>query len=322
MQDLIDGLRAKGEVTGEDVLSLRRAVFSDDAVSRAEAEALFALNDAAPQRCPEWDAFFVEALTDIVVRQQSPAGYVDQAQADWLTGLIGCDGACREIELELLIRILETAELVPADLTAFTLACIRDAALASGPRIGAADVARLRRALYAAAGDGNIAITRAEAEVLFDLNDACRGADNDPAWTPLFAKAIAASIMMVSGYAPLAREEAARRTAWLEAPAPGLGETLGRIFDLEAGWRAKREFRKAVVEVWTGRTAERLWDQRQDAVETASRAAEAVSAEEAAWLAGRIGRDGAFDPAERAVIDFLRRESPSLDPALQPLLDA
>ena len=60
----------------------------------------------------------------------------------------------------------------------------------------------LRRMLYAFGGDGNVAVTRAEAEVLFDINDATADAEPNPAWTDLFVKAIANVVMAASGQQP------------------------------------------------------------------------------------------------------------------------
>jgi hypothetical protein len=48
---------------------------------------------------------------------------------------------------------------------------------------------------------------------------------------------------------------------------------------------------------------------------------EAVTSAEAAWLAERIGRDGKMTPNERALLMFLKTESPSIDPALRVLMD-
>ena len=48
---------------------------------------------------------------------------------------------------------------------------------------------------------------------------------------------------------------------------------------------------------------------------------EAVTAAEATWLAERIGKDGKLTPNERALLAFLKTESPSIDPALQQLVD-
>ena len=42
------------------------------------------LDRAAPVKCPEWTAFFVEAVTDHVVWQSRPSGVVNEAQGEWL----------------------------------------------------------------------------------------------------------------------------------------------------------------------------------------------------------------------------------------------
>jgi len=46
-----------------------------------------------------------------------------------------------------------------------------------------------------------------------------------------------------------------------------------------------------------------------------------VDSAEAAWLAERIGRDGVLHENEKALLKFLKEESPNIDGALQPLLD-
>ena len=61
-------LNKKDRIDADDVIKLRREVFDDMIVSIAEAEGVFTLNDNIEDRCPEWDAFFVEALTDYCVK--------------------------------------------------------------------------------------------------------------------------------------------------------------------------------------------------------------------------------------------------------------
>lgn len=52
-------------------------------------------------------------------------------------------------------------------------------------KIDASEVAQLKQAIYA---DGKI--DREEADLLFYLNDACSGANNDPSWESFFIDAI------------------------------------------------------------------------------------------------------------------------------------
>ena len=326
LADLTARLTRAGRITPEDTLAARRIVYAADAVvSPDEAEALIALDEAAAERCSEWGDFFVEALVDYVVHQQNPRDYIDTAKADWLMASLSRDGRIKtDSELEALVRILELATSAPAHLATFALEQVKRAVVeGEGPllrggacekgRISAGEVALLRRLLYAAGSDANTAITRAEAEVLFDINDACRGADNDPSWTDLFAKALAASVMSVSGFQPASREDEARREAWLAQAEPsglaGIAGFMGRMFSSTPG----RSLTSDGLDDWRDLNA------RTDAAEDA---AQVISDDEARWLAERIGRDGVFDAAEHAVISFLKRESPNIHPALKPLLDA
>ncbi len=323
---LTDRLRHDRAVTPQDVIALRQVIYPDVAVSAEEAEALLAIDAAADQRCRAWNDLFIEAMTDYVVRQQTPADYIDEAKADWLIARLSAGGQIRtDSALEALVHILETATSAPQRLALFALQQVKAAVLdGEGPllqgklekgRLCADEVGLLHRLLYAAAGDGNVAITRAEAETLFDINDACRGADNDPAWTDLFAKALAASVMTVSGFQPVDRGDEARREAWMAHADPsglcGIGGFINRMFssappDAGALWGDG-------LDSWRDHNAQ---------VIAAEAGAESICEEEARWLMDRMGRDGVFDEAEQALIRFLKQESPSIHPALRPLLDA
>ena len=60
----VAGLAEKGRITTDDVQLLRGEVFRDGVVTRAEAESLIALHSSCMDRCPDWQDFFVESLTD------------------------------------------------------------------------------------------------------------------------------------------------------------------------------------------------------------------------------------------------------------------
>ncbi len=319
-------LTAARAINPPDVIAMRQVIYPDVAISPEEAEALLTLDGAADQRCREWNDLFIEAMTDYVVHQQEPVDYIDEAKADWLIARLSGAGADPRTDsgLEALVHMLEMATSAPPRLALFALAQVKAAVLdGDGPllsgklergRICEAEVALLRRLLYAAAGDGNVAITRAEAETLFDINDACRGADNDPAWTDLFAKALAAAVMTVSGFQPVAGDDEARAEAWLAHADPsgmcGIAGFINRMFT------APRPGANALwgdgLDSWRAHNAQ---------VEAGEAGAQTISDDEAEWLANRIGRDGVYDEAEHALIRFLKAESPTIHPALKPLLD-
>ena len=324
LPQILATLAAARRVDAQDTLALRRILFGDMAVTRIEAETLIALDEALLERCPEWDMLFVEALTDYVVRQQHPAGYVDEAGAGWLIDLINRDGQVRTCsELDLLAHVMEAADSVPQSLSQFALAQVKaaviygDGPLARSGRLqvgvmGRDEVELLRRILFSQASEGNIAVSRHEAETLFDINDAVRGQDNDPAWNDLFAKAIGAAVMTVTTYQAPSRDVAAKDEAWLAEP-ESMGGFISRMFTgnrnnlLDGVFDASQDMKDR--------------EQRNTANDEAMADAEIVGVDEAAWLQDRIGRDGQFDPAEKALIAFLRQESPQIDIALAPLID-
>ncbi len=112
----IVGLMGKGEVTRDDVANLRRRVLGDNAVTRDEAEALFALECAHLPKCQEWTAFLVEAITDHVVWQARPTGVVNTPQAEWLLAQV--DRARSVTSLAVLVNVLAEAHRVPMWLAA------------------------------------------------------------------------------------------------------------------------------------------------------------------------------------------------------------
>jgi hypothetical protein len=209
----VQAILARGKITADDVLELRHRVFWKGVVTSLDAEMVFVLNDRLGENSDAaWQLFFVEALVDYIVMQAQPAGYVSQENADWLIARISRSGhvdtAC---ELELLVKALERAKLSPVKLVKFALEQVKVGVLEGDGFIGHnrklepgvmgdAEVEFVRRILYAFGGDGNIAVTQQEAEILFDINDATSEVDNHPAWSDLFVKALANFLMAASGY--------------------------------------------------------------------------------------------------------------------------
>ena len=316
-------LAEKGRIDAGDVFDLRQSIFADGVVCKDEAVALFALNTNCADKCREWDEFFVEALTDFIVDHVEPSGYVSEKQAGWLISAVsrGQTVASRA-ELELLVRVLEKAQRSPEALSAFVLEQVAEAVLeGAGPLwhdgrkprvITARDVVFLRRVLYAFGGDAAVGISRAEAEVLFRLNDQSIEAENDPSWSDLYVKAIANYMMAVSHYSVPAREEALRRDEWLENHASDRSFFSRMIADGLSG------ILRAYIDT---SSLEESFGERNREREVARADAERVDAQEARWLVNRINRDGYIRSNEKALLSFLKKESTAIHPDLQPLLD-
>jgi hypothetical protein len=317
-------IKARGSIKDADVLKLRRSYYDDGCVSEEEADTIFGLNDACPVQDPAWADCFVETITDYIVNQAPPEGYVTAANAQWLIDRISRHGRVEtKTELELLVNVLDKARWVPQSLARFALEQVKEAVIkGDGPlRAGKtltpgvvteAEVDLLRRIIYSVASDGNIAVSQAEAEVLFAIDRATADADNHPSWRDLYVKAIANCVMAASGHAVPPREVALARDAWLERRGELALDNMasGMVAGFKGLFSAYRE------QSAEQRAIQHLTQQKIEIVTN-----ETITPLEASWLVGQIGRDGKLTPNEMALLTFIKLESPALDPAIYALID-
>ncbi|MEO1252019.1 MAG: hypothetical protein AAFW81_06730 [Pseudomonadota bacterium] len=310
LESRLAALGQDGRVTADEVLFLRRTVFADGVVSDHELDALFALGERAPAGDPEWPQFFAEAASDFYLREEEPEGYLTREEFASLKTRVMRKGGANALERQLLIKLMESARSVPTEMSAFVGAALKAGVMAKdgGPAIDKGDVALLRRWLFAAGGDGHVGVTRAEAEVLCDINDAVRGGEADPAWGELFSLAIVNHLMAGLGYSAASREEAMRRHAFISDHSVEVGGFFRRM---AAG----------VFDAFRGAKQKSVYEQRAEDRDAAVAAAEKVMPEEASWLAIRIGRDGAFDDNERRVVERMKELGADLPEELKALVD-
>lgn len=319
----IDEIIKRGSIKDVDVSALRAAFYEDGLIGLEEAQMLFSVNRASPVQDPAWTPFFVEAITDFIVNQTAPEGYVTAENAVWLISRCARDGRIEtRAELDLIVNILERARWSPASLIGFALEQIRRAVVqGDGPlratgvtqinQISDQDLALVRRIVFAFGGDGNVAVTRAEAETLFAINDAVEAGGPNAAWTGFFVKAIANVMMATSGYAVPSRDEALRESVWLDQRG-----------ELSPGAFAKAVARFSLKDIWDlyseqsaeERALARLERQRIEIITN-----EEITEGEAVWLAERLGADGRISDNERALLDYLYSESAAVHPALKDL---
>ena len=81
----IDDIRQRGTIREDDVRSMRRWMAEDGTICALEADLLLMLNGACRIKDASWTSFFVEAVTDYLVHQAEPEGYITAANAEWLT---------------------------------------------------------------------------------------------------------------------------------------------------------------------------------------------------------------------------------------------
>ncbi len=311
LQTRLAAIGEDGYVDADEVLFLRRSVFADGIVSTTELDALFDLGARAPSGDPEWLQFFAEAAADFYLREEEPEGYLTQDEFVSLKARVTRNhNGASEVERCLLVKLMEMATQTPPEMSKFVGDEIKKAILnkTEGPVVDKNDAMLLRRYLFAAGGDDSIAITRNEAELLFDINDAVQNAENSAAWQELFVQGIINHLMANLGYTAPSREEAFRRNAWARDQSVNVGGFFKRM--VSGGVRA-------VKDAYTQDSAYEQQNEKRDAsVEQAAK----LTGHEADWLSTRIGRDGAFDKNERELLGRIKELKDDLPENLRALL--
>ena len=292
-------------LSGDELRALRAQVWSGGSVSAAEADKLFDMNRSV-EPSPEWTDFFVEALSEYMLSQGEPRGYVTEDEATWLIRQLNRDGKVQSgAELELIVKLLEHAEYAPSSLRRFALAVVEKTIVqGEGPtrsgeaapgRIDDAEVALIRRLIFAPAGDGPAKVSAAEAEMLFRIKDATLGKDNSPEWKRLFVQGVANHLMAHQSYVPPSPSDELR----LEKPyasqpfghvLPRLGQEIASPSELHDALFGDNE-EKAIASL------------DEEVAEDGE-----VNSGEADWLKRLFDHNGQHDELEQALLDFLSED--------------
>lgn len=306
---------AENGIDADDVRRLRDEIFADGVVDRADAALLFQLNASAEiGNAPEWYDFFVEALTDFFVWKQQPSQHLSEEDCAFLRAAVMRDGRVDNgCEFALLLNILRWLTAAPQALIDTALEGLRQTVLEGGtvlfgPQrqrrgiIDPADLECIRAVIFAPSSDGSLTVTRAEADLLFDLHHATRGRKNAPGWPALFVEAVAHHLMCpAKPPEPVDAAEVERRQRWLDERRGAPEFLAGMLKGLFARNRP------------TGGTA-------AAAPALSAFAREAIDRAEAQWLLTRIEADGEIDEVELALLQHIAATAPRIDDSLQPLL--
>lgn len=301
---------ADGQITAGDLLSLRREGWGDGIITRAEAEALFALNSALQDRSTEWVDFFVEAIGEFVLNGTEPRLQCSLEEAEWLIAQIDRDGKVDSMaELETLVRILERAENTPDRLKNYVLEKVERAVLTgTGPtrcggdlsatHISAAECRIVRRVIFAAGGHGPAAVTRYDAEMLFRLKDATLAEENADAWDDLFVDGVANFLKgFILPHAQLSHERKLELEAFVAENRASVGRFMGRVA------REAPHVMNHFGKVFGKKRAE-----GPDYTAIAE-AGEEITTSESEWLDRMINADGEVDELESRLIARLAEEA-------------
>lgn len=323
LTELLTRLTRAGTVSDGDVMMLREAIWTDEAIETPVVDALFALNDQLTSYSPAWIDFFIEAVEYFLVDQNPPQGFFDEASAQWLIGRIDKNGRVASLpELELLVAVLERTESAPEDLRQYAIAQVEKAIVSGeGPTrtdgvirpntVDASEVELLRRLIFAGGGEGAIIVGSQEADLLFRIKDATLEGDNASTWLRLFVQGVGNHLMAHSDYRPLSRDEALELERFMDDDAPSLGRFFKRMLPAnKIGYGTISEVFKTLFPKTEDRFAKRL----------ALDNSHLITPQEASWLKTHIAADSETDSYEKALLTFILDEAEHAPAQLENLL--
>ena len=100
-----------GHIDDSLVDSISMLIYEDGIVDTEEINHLFELNDivSGKENSPRWKELFIKAVTQGVLEDEESPGVIDDDESAFIKNKIGNDGVVDDIELELLVNILEHA---------------------------------------------------------------------------------------------------------------------------------------------------------------------------------------------------------------------
>jgi len=120
LQEFKAELLADGVIDAKEVAKLKEVLYADGIIDKEEADFLFELNDAVTGKANDasWEAFFIQAIADFLLKDEVSPGEIDENEAAWLVEKIGADGQVDGTEKALLEKLKAEAKSFPANLAA------------------------------------------------------------------------------------------------------------------------------------------------------------------------------------------------------------
>ncbi|MGR9246291.1 hypothetical protein [Rhizobium leguminosarum] len=189
----------KHRLTAEDIVLLRKHSFPEGIRTSDDVVAMLALNNSCPEKCADWNAFFVEQLAGFIVHYTYPQGSLDEINVAWIMRMFTTDGVVNSaLELELILHVMEISADVPVELRALALDQLR---LAITDNIGGyklsravdrrgitrQDVDYAMRIFRSVAEGGTIPVSSVEYGVLRQIEQATLRGANHPQWAGIMA---------------------------------------------------------------------------------------------------------------------------------------
>ena len=120
LQQLKKDILEDGTIDKEEVKQLRKVLYADGKIDQEEADFVFELNDAVSgkKNDPTWNQFFVQVISDFLLKDEKSPGVIDEEEGKWLVEKIGSDGKVDGVEKQLLDHLKKNAKKIPASVTA------------------------------------------------------------------------------------------------------------------------------------------------------------------------------------------------------------
>ncbi len=95
---------ANGQLTADDVATLREALFSGEGMDRRKADFLFEVKDtvAKEKQHPGFKNLFIEAITSYLLEDEDSPGEIEESEAKWLRARMQYKGEMDNIDEQLL----------------------------------------------------------------------------------------------------------------------------------------------------------------------------------------------------------------------------
>lgn len=192
-------IAGKHRLTAEDISLLRKHTFPEGIRTADDVVAMLALNNSCPEKCPEWNSFFVEQLAGFIVNYTYPQGSLDEINVAWLMRMVATDGVVNSaIELELVLHAMEISANVPDELRAFALDQLRLALVENigGYKLSRAidrkgitrqDIDYVMRVLRGVSDAGVIKAPPLTWSVLMQVAEATLPVGNHPRWADILS---------------------------------------------------------------------------------------------------------------------------------------
>ena len=122
LHDILREVAEDGVVDQHELEQIQNRLLMDEVIDQEEVEFLFAIADIVFENggnAPDFEEFFMEAVTCFVLNDPLSPGVLDEDEWFWLKAMVAEDGDLGEVEQKLLLEISERATSIPEDFFKF-----------------------------------------------------------------------------------------------------------------------------------------------------------------------------------------------------------